>query len=169
MANVMDYYCDQLIPGLPTPRDACYLSDIRTVKIATHSCNLGVHGGLTMFKVELRNSASMAILLDRTFHYSQSPSEFSHNGFLDILENIEAGSVETLCFHHYPLVQDDWLQTVDELITQALCRFWDIKTLVLAECNIVFPIGDPALSLCCTIGTLVISYRHSKHSFMMML
>ena len=141
------------IPGLPTPRDSSYLSDIRTVKITTHS-HPGEVPNVT-FKIELANSTRGPISFDRTSYYPENTSDFSHQGFLEILESIEMGTVETLCFDRYPVPDDDQPWDATTFIAQVLSASRNLKTLILGECHITNSLHD--LPPCLTVDTLVVS------------
>jgi len=123
---------DPWIPGLPTPRNLFYLSDIRTVKIAARfTMDYGTPS--VAFKIELTNSTHGTISFDRTSSYSNDPSDFSDKGLLEILESIEIDSVETLCFDKYPLPRHDQPWVATTLITQVLRKSKNFKTLILAD------------------------------------
>ena len=157
VVDVTKHGRDPWVPDLPTPRDASHLSNIRTIKIAALPRNPDIRGGPIVFKFELRSPARGVVSFDRTSNHSQKPTDFSHTGLLDTLERIEVGSVETLCFQNCPAFKTKQLQaTAEPNITQALQRFWNLKTLILAESATILPLDDPNLSSCRTVDTLVI-------------
>jgi len=149
------------IPGLPTPRDSSYLSDIKTIKISAHSRTLNSRERHTMFRTELVNSKQQAISFDRMSYYSYVPSDFLSQDLLGIFENIEIGSVETLCFNHYPN-RDFTLSFATSATAQELRKFQNLKTLVFAECNSIMLL-DGASSFP-TVDTLIIYSRHDGNS-----
>ena len=152
--DVTEHHSDPWGPGIPTPRDTSYLSDIRTIKITAHSRNPDVDGDRVNFGTELVNSAHKAISFDRMSYYTERPSDFSYRGLLGILENIEIGSVETLCFDHYPVHTDSTLPSpAPAFITQELRKFRNLRTLVLSECSMTLFLNGA--SSCPTVETLV--------------
>jgi len=163
--DVTRYRRGPWVHDLPNPRDASYLSDIRIVKIEAHLRRRGVREAPITFKFKFRNPTREAISFHTASRYSQCPGDYSHNGFLDILKNIEVGSVETLYFHRYPAVQSEQLQATAEPTIQALSRFRNLKTLILVDCDIILPLDGSCISSCCTVDTLVVSYRRSKGFF----
>ena len=151
-------------PGLAAPRDSTYLSDIRTVKIAARPGNLDARERQVTLKIELANSTHGAISFDRTSRYPQRPFDFSHEGFLDILESNGINSVETLCFDRYPVfLPKRFLAAAAECMTDGLEKFRNLKTLILSECNITLFIDG--LTLCPTVDTVVISFSRYARSF----
>ena len=159
VVNGAKHHSGPRIPGLPTPRDSSYLSDIRTLKIATKSGDPGADEHRITFKIELANSAHRAISFDRISWYHEYPSALSHRGFLDIFENIETGSVETLCFDHYPTITPyEALQVTPEYVAQGLRRFRNLKTLILVGCDIIPCLNG--LSSCPTVDTLVVHFTY---------
>ena len=159
--DVTGHRSNPWIPGLPTPRDPSFLSDIRTVKIAAYSRRLDAHKDHITFQVELTNSTHRAISFNRISHYSQRLPTFSYIGFLDVTENIELDSVETLCFDRYPVIQDKRSRAVAGPITQAVGKFRNLKTLILVESNVTLSLDSLDLSSCPAIDTLVFSSRRA--------
>jgi len=158
--NVTDYEYDPWIPGLPTPRDSSRLLDIRTVKIAAHSRASDDRDIPTaVFKIELANSTHGTTSFNRKLYPSENPSLFSYEGFLDMLKNIGMDSVETLCFDCYPLPYDGQPWVTPVLISKALCESRNLKTLILAECNIADHLR--VLPPCPNVDTFVVSSWHS--------
>ena len=155
--DVTEHHSDPWIPGLPTSRNLSYLSDIRTVKFSADPCNLYTSAWEVAFKIELMNSTHRSISFDRTSDFPINPSDFSYQGFPEILESIKFDSVETLCFDRYPFPSDDddglWDGTT--FIAQALCKAKNLKTLILEEYHITDSLHD--MPPCSTFDTLVIS------------
>jgi len=153
-------FSDPWVLDLPTPRDSSYLSDIRTVKIVVCSCNPDTDEPHATFKTEFVNSAHREISFSSVSYGRKSPSHFSKNrGFLDILESIEIGSVETLCFDDYPVHTKRMTpQLTPGYITQGLYKFRNLKTLILAESIITSLLGD--ISLSPTVDVLVVYSSH---------
>ena len=159
MIDVTRYLCNPWIPRLPTPRDLSYLSDIRVIKITAHSHNLHHDKRHIMFKIKLMNSAHKAISFDRVSHYSDSLSGFSCQGFSGLLERLEIDSVETLCFDRYPIDTDSVQPNVTPVfMAQELRKFRNLRTLVLAECNVTLTLDGASSHP--TIDTLVVYSRH---------
>jgi len=153
--DVTEHQSNPWIPGLPTPHDSSYLSDIRTVKIAARSYDQDSDEDCLRFTIELVSSTRKAISFDRVSCYSEYPTFFSHEGFLDIFENVETGSVETLCFDRYPVLTPlAQLQVTPEYIAQGLCNFRNLKTLILLDCDIILSLDG--LASCPTIDTLIV-------------
>jgi len=158
-ADVTAHGSNPWIPGLPTPRDPSYLSDIKTVKIAARSHIPDADGGYAMFQVELVNSTHKAISFDRISYHGEHPSLFSHQGFSDIFGSVETGSIETLCFTNYPVHTPYGLtQVTAEHITQGLRKFQNLKTLILVGGSIKLCLNG--LSSCPTVETLAFSSMH---------
>ena len=156
--DVTTYLSNPWIPSLPTPRDSSYLSDIKTIKITSDPSNRYGDNHI-IFKTEFVNSMRKAISFDRVSYYSSSPSDFSYQGFSAILESVEIGSVETLCFDRYPVDANFApLDVTPALITQELRKFQNLKTLILAKCNITLFL-DWASS-CSTVDTLIVYSTH---------
>jgi len=152
------------IPGLPTPRDSSYLSDIRTVKIATHSDYMGANKDRSTLKIDLVNSTLRAISFGRILWSHEHPSALSRQGFLDIFENVETGSVETLCFDHYPTITPyEALKVTPEYVAQGLFKFRNLKTLILVGCDIIPCLGG--LSSCPSVDTLVVHFMYLADPF----
>ena len=155
VADVTDHHSTLWTLGLPTPRDSACLSDIRTVKIAAHPHKPAADENYATFKIELVNSARGTISFDRISYYAKYPSHFSHQGFLDIFESIETGSVETLCFYRCPThTHHELPQISPQHVAQGLRKFTNLKTLVLVDCMITRCLGG--LHSCPTIDTLVV-------------
>ena len=154
MIDVTGYDSDPWAPGLPTPRDASYLSDIRTIKITAHSHSPNADRDHVAFGIELVNSTHKAISFDRISYYTKKPSNFPYQDFLGILENIEIGSVETLYFSGYPVHTNLTLPKATPEMAQELRKFRNLKTLVLAECDVILSLIGA--SSCPTIDTLVV-------------
>ena len=162
--DVTKHYSNLWISRLPTPRDSSYLSDIKTIKITAQSRYPDDDDDHTMFNIELVNSTHRAISLDRVSYYSDEPSCFSYQGFSGILEGVEIGSVQTLCFKRYPVDTDFTPPNVTPVsIAQELRKFRNLKTLVLIECDIVLSLDGA--SSCPTIDTLVVYSRHHPSLF----
>ena len=158
MIDVTEHRCDPWVPDLPTLRDTSYLSDIRTIKITAHSRNPDADRDHIAFGTELVNSTHKAISFDRISNYSKYPFGFSYQGLLGILENIEISSVETLCFNNYPVHNNLTLPDDTPGMVQELRKFQNLKTLVLAECDVILSLVGA--SLCPTIDTLVVYSSH---------
>ena len=143
------------VPSLPTPRNASYFSDIRTIKITADSCHPpDVDDNHVTFRTELVNSKHKAISFERISYYSRHPSTFSYRGFLGIPESVGIDSIETLCFDGYPIHTGLELRgIIPAPMAQELWKFQNLKTLVLARCSIALFL-DKASS-CPTIDTLV--------------
>ena len=182
--DVTDYGSDPWIPGLPTPRDSSRLLDIRTVKIAAYPCGAGTRGDSNVtLKIELVTSAHGSISFDRITYSPEHTYDFTHKGFLKILESVEIDSVETLCFDHYPVPNDCYSDPDDHysdpddrysdpddsdsdpgddgpwdatsFIAKVLRKTGNLKTLILGECHITNSLHD--LPPCPTVDTLVVS------------
>ena len=153
--DVTDHRSNPWIPGLPTPRDPSFLSDIRTVKIAAHSRSLDAFKDYIMFKVELTSSTHRTTSFNRISRYSQRLPIFSYIGFLDILGTIELDSVETLCFDRCPVPR-----AVAGPITQALGKFRNLETLILIGPDLTLSLDSIDLSSYPAIDTLVFSSNH---------
>ena len=160
MIDVQKHDFNPWIPGIPTPRDSSYLSDIRTVKISAHSLDTYI-----TFKIELANSTHRAISFDRISRFCHHPVVYIRKGFLDVLESIGFDSVETLCFDRYPVVQAGRLPDTTEFMMQALGKFRNLKTLILIQCNPAVFLDGLRLSSYHTIDTLVISFSRYMRSF----
>ena len=162
--DVTRHLSDPWIPGLPTPRDSSYISDIRTIKITADSRNPDDDERHIMFKIEFVNSTHKAISFDRVSYYSDRPSSFSYQDFSGILETVETGSVETLCFDRYPVDAGFTLPNVTPAhIAQGLWKFRNLKTLILAECNTTLFLDGA--SSCPPVDTLVVYCGHHIGSF----
>jgi len=157
--DVTKHLSNVWIPGLPTPRDLSYLSDIKTIKVAAHWHDLEADETNIIFKTMFVNSTNKAISFDRVSYYSDGPSGFSYQGFSGVPESVEFGSVETLCFNRYPINTNLTLPNATPVfMAQELRKFQNLKTLVLAECDI--PLFLDGASSCSTVETLVVYSRH---------
>ena len=150
--DVTEHGSDPWISGLCVPSDSSYLSDIRTIKIAARSPNSDGDQRHIIFEIGFVNSIQRVISFNRVSYHSDTPSNFSYMGFSGILESVEIGSVETLCFDHYPASLRPNVTRV--FIAQELPKFQNLKTLVLVECDII-PFLDATYS-CPTVDTLVV-------------
>ena len=160
--DVTEYSDEPWIPGLPTPRDPSYLSNIRIVKISASTHRGAASDDYTTFKIELTSPEHAAISFDRTSYHDQHSSLFSDYGLSDIFEGIETSSVETLCFRNYPLVPYYMLsQVTPTFVTEGLREFPNLKTLILADCDIVLSLDD--ISVCPAVDTLVVYSMHITH------
>ena len=159
--DVTEHRSNPWIPGLPTLRGSFYLSDIRTIKITTSSCNPDSCNSDTKhvtFRTKLVDFVRKAISFDRVSYHSKQPSAFSHQDLFGIFKNIKITSVEKLCFEHYPAHTDFTLPDFTPVIVQELRKFQNLKTLVLVECNTTLFFDGS--SSCPTIDTLVVYSRH---------
>jgi len=86
--DVTEHKFSPWIPGLPTPSNSSYLSDIRTVKIPAHPRNKCGTEDHATFKIELIDSNHRTTSFDRISYRGNHPSEFSHRGFLDAFRSI---------------------------------------------------------------------------------
>ena len=153
--DVTGCYNNPWVLDLPTPRNTSYLSDVRTIKIAARTRELDVIEEHVTFKIEFLSSAGTTITFNRSSFYDGRPSRFSYEGFLDIPENIGIGSVDTLCFDHYPVITHYTIPHVSpEHIAEGLRKFQNLKTLILVECDIIPFLDD--ISSCPVLDTLVI-------------
>jgi len=143
----------------PHSQKLTYLSDIRTIKTSAHSGGPDADEVHVTFGTKLVNSARRAISFDRISYYGKYLSCFSPLGFLDVVEGIETGPVETLCFYHYPVHTSHSLSRVTlKYIPRRLRKFQNLKTLILVDCDVTLCLQG--LSSCPTIDTLVV---HSVH------
>ena len=152
------------ISGLPTPRDPSFLSDIKPVKIAAHTRNIGARKNCITFKVELTSSTRGTISFNRISRYSKHPPVFSHKGFLDILGSLKLKSVGTLSFDCFPVFQDRQPRAVAESVSRAMGKFWNLKTVILVGSNIILSLDNLDLSSCPAIDALVFSSRCYRES-----
>jgi len=147
----------------PHSQRLTYLSGIRTVKISAHSPNSDADEDRYTFEIELVNSTHRTISFDKISYYGKYPSDFSHQGFMDVLGSIETDSIETLCFYHCPVHTHHTLpQVTPEYVTQGLRKFQNLKTLILMDCNIT--LFHDCLSSCPIVDTLVVYSAHLDHT-----
>lgn len=159
--DVTEHLSEPWVPALPTPRDSSYLSDVKTVRITAHPRNMDFPEDHITFKLEFASSTHRKISFNRISYHHEHPSFFSHEGLMDLLENAETGSVETLCFDRYPVHTHHSLPKVTpEYVTRALRKFPNLKTLILSECN--FAAFFDGLPSCPTIEALVV-HSTGKH------
>ena len=156
--DVTEHGSNPWIRTLPIPRDSSYLSDIKTIKITAHSRSSDIDDDHVKFTTELVNSTHKTISFDRISYHTQFPFLFSYRGLLGILENIDIGSVETLCFDRYPVHTNFALPNVIPVVVQELRKFQNLKTLVLAECDIILYLVG--VSSCPTLDALVVYSRY---------
>ena len=146
---------DPWVPGLPTPRNPSYLSDVKTVKISAYSRYWNVREEHIVFGIELVGFAHASISFNRLSYHDKRPSHFRNDWLFDVLETVDFGSVQTLCFDGYPVPTETELpQLAPEHIAEELRKFRNLKTLILAGCNTTFPLDDT--SSCPTLDTLIV-------------
>ena len=146
--DVTGYLSDPWTLGIPALRDSSYLSDIKTIKISARSRDPGESH--VTFRTEFVNSTHKTLSFNRISCYSNNLSDYSHRGFWGFLGGVRIGSVETLCFDHYQV-------HTHFTLAEELRKFRNLKTLVLAECNVILSLNRASSF---PTDTLVVYSRH---------
>ena len=88
-------------PTLPTIRDPSHLSDTRKVSIGAHISPSGSRSSYIRFKLQFVRSGNAIISFDKRSGTFPHPSDYSPDRSLDLLNEIETSSVETMCFYRF--------------------------------------------------------------------